>query len=89
MDVQAALYYFVGSLGLVLSGAIIIRVLMSWFAMGNASGPVFRLLDDVTEPILRPLRRVIPSLGMFDLSPIIAILLINFITQLIQAQIAR
>jgi YggT family protein len=89
MDVQTVAYYFVGSLGMVLSGAVIIRVLLSWFAMGNAAGPVVRLLDDVTEPLLGPLRRVIPTLGMLDLSPLVALLLINFITQLIQAQIVR
>ncbi|HWE60747.1 MAG TPA: YggT family protein [Chloroflexota bacterium] len=89
MNIQTILYDFVGWLGMVLSGAIIIRVLLSWFSMGNTYGPVFRLLDDVTEPILRPLRRVIPTIGMFDLSPIVAILLINFISSLIQAQIAR
>ena len=66
------------------------RVLFSWFAMGGggASGPVIRLLDDVTEPILGPMRRVIPSLGMIDITPIIAIVLINFITRMILAQIA-
>jgi YggT family protein len=84
MDIQV-LATFVGWLGWVLSAAIIIRVLLSWFAMGNIGGPVFRLLDDVTEPILAPLRRVIPTLGMFDLSPIVALILINFITQMLQA----
>jgi YggT family protein len=31
------------------------------------------LLDDITEPLLAPLRRVIPRLGIFDLSPLVAI----------------
>lgn len=89
MDVQTIAYDFVGALGLVLSGAVIIRVLLSWFAMGNTGGPVFRLLDDVTEPILGPLRRVIPPLGMFDLSPLVALILIQFITQIVQAALAH
>jgi len=31
------------------------------------------ILDDVTEPILAPLRRIIPMLGVFDITPLIAI----------------
>lgn len=87
---QTVAFYFVGWLGVILSGAIIIRVLLSWFSAGGgyASGPVIRLLDDVTEPILGPLRRVIPSLGMIDISPIVALLLVQFIANFLQHQIA-
>jgi YggT family protein len=35
----------------------------------------------VTEPVLAPFRRVIPRIGMFDLSPIAAMLIIQFILQ--------
>jgi YggT family protein len=45
--------------------------------------PVGRLLRDLTEPIIAPIRQVMPSLGMFDLSPIVALLLIRLIGQLI------
>jgi YggT family protein len=37
------------------------------------------LLDDITEPILSPLRQVVPRLGMFDITPIIAIIILRFI----------
>ena len=89
MNIAEIVYYFIYWLGFVLTGAIIVRVLFSWFAMGggNAGGPVVRLLDDITEPILAPMRRVIPTLGMIDISPIIAILLIQFLTTLILGQI--
>jgi YggT family protein len=36
---------------------------------------------DVTEPILAPFRKVIPRIGMFDLSPIAAFLVISFLQQ--------
>jgi len=76
---------FISYFGEFLSAAIIIRILLSWFAMTGASagGPVIRLLDDITEPILGPLRRVLPTFGMIDISPIVAIILINFITGLL------
>jgi len=53
----------------------------------TAGGSLIRLLDDITEPILGPLRRVLPTLGMIDISPIVAIILINFITGLLVSNI--
>jgi YggT family protein len=62
----------------VLSAAIFIRVLLSWFPIDPRNSLVM-LLYDITEPILEPLRRVIPRMGMFDLSPLVALLLIQFL----------
>ena len=61
-----------------LSLAIVIRVLLSWVrpAPGN---PLVMLLDRITEPVLRPLRRVLPRAGMFDFSPMVAIILLQLI----------
>ena len=61
-----------------LTGAIFIRVLLSWFPI-DPRNPLVTILYDVTEPILEPLRRVIPRLGMIDLSPMVAILIIQVI----------
>jgi YggT family protein len=38
----------------------------------------------VTEPILAPLRRVVPRIGMIDITPIVAIFLMNFVSQVLQ-----
>jgi len=65
----------------VLSAAIFIRVLLSWFPI-DPRNPLVTLLYDVTEPILEPLRRVIPRMGMFDLSPLVALLLIQLLGRL-------
>jgi len=62
----------------VLTAAIFIRVLLSWFPI-DPHNPLVTLLYDVTEPILEPLRRVIPRMGMFDLSPLVALLLIQLL----------
>ena len=61
-----------------LTAAIFIRVLLSWFPI-DPRNPLVTLLYDVTEPILEPLRRVIPRMGMFDLSPLVALLLIQLL----------
>jgi YggT family protein len=51
--------------------ALIIRVIASWLGMGQFS-PWVRWAYPVTDWFLRPLRRVIPPMGMFDISPIVA-----------------
>lgn len=55
----------------VLQIALIARVLSSWVG-GSPYSKWFRWAFVLTEPILRPLRRVIPSLGMIDITPIVA-----------------
>lgn len=63
---------------MVLTFAIIARAILSWFPdMQNSS--LGRLLYNFTEPILSPFRQVIPTVGSFDISPIVAILVIQVI----------
>jgi len=73
---------FVNLVVTVLSFAIIGRALMSWLDPGMTT-PVGRFLRQITEPIIAPIRQVVPSLGMFDISPIIALLLLRLIGTLI------
>ena len=58
--------------------AIFGRVIMSWISP-HGDDPVSSILIRITEPIIAPIRRVLPRFGMFDLSPMIALLLLNFI----------
>lgn len=69
---------FVQFLAQALVIAIILRAVFSWFDP-QAGSPVSRLLIEVTEPIISPLRRVVPTIGMLDLSPFVAILLIQYV----------
>lgn len=66
--------------------AILIRVLLSWLPMANIRidpyNPVIRLLYSVTDPILEPLRKY-TTVGMIDLSPIVALLGLDFIRQIL------
>jgi len=61
---------------------IIIRALISW-VNPDPYNPIVQILIRVTEPVLRPLRRLVPprKLGGLDISPIIAILLIQLVRQ--------
>ena len=66
----------------ILSLAILARVFLSWVRV-DPYPPAIQLLYQVTEPILAPLRNLIPPMGMFDISPIVALLLLQFIEQLL------
>jgi YggT family protein len=66
--------------------AIIVRALLSWFNVDPRS-PLIQALNQFTEPILEPIRRVMPRLGMIDLSPLVAILLLQFISLAIEQQL--
>jgi YggT family protein len=76
------IYWFIDVLFNVLQFAIVLRALMSWF---NPSGdnPIVRFLDEITEPILAPLRRIVPRIGMVDITPLVAILLLSVIQNVV------
>jgi YggT family protein len=79
---------FIQIFAFVLTWAIIIRALLSWFSFRGAQ-PVFRLLVEITEPVLAPIRRVLPTAGMLDFSPLVALLLINIISSILLSQLSR
>lgn len=62
----------------ILSWAIIGRALLSWFDPGFRN-PISRFLFDITEPILGPIRRLMPGAMMIDFSPFVAILLLQLL----------
>lgn len=78
---RAAPVAFIGFLlwgGLaVLSLLIFMRIVVSWGA--SPTNRLLHFLIRVTEPVLAPFRRIIPPLGMFDISPIIVLLLLDLL----------
>lgn len=69
---------------------LIVQVAMSWLIAFNVVNTrnrfVYQLADisyKLTEPMLRPIRRILPNLGGLDISPIVLILLLNFIKDLL------
>lgn len=70
----------------ILNLAILGRILLSWIDPSPyPDNAVKRLLWAITEPILQPLRRVIPPLGMFDISALVAIFLLQALHRLVLA----
>lgn len=87
MDPLTFVRYFVDALFTILIFAIIARALISWFPV-RPDSPIVTLLDDITEPIMRPLRQVVPRLGMLDITPIVAILLLQVLQQVLTAALS-
>lgn len=56
---------------------LIIRAILSWFSQGQ--NPIEHVLHELTEPLLRPVRRVLPPMGGLDLSVLVLIILIQFL----------
>jgi len=69
---------------------IIVRVLMSWFApYGSRHNPAAELLYSLTEPVMRPARRVIPTMGGLDLSPIVVLVILQLAIMFIEHMTAE
>jgi YggT family protein len=66
----------------VLAFIIFIRAILSWFPVSRHN-PIVVFLDYITEPILAPLRRVVPRIGMIDITPMVAIIILLVIARII------
>ncbi|KKI93724.1 membrane protein [Bacillus sp. SA1-12] len=71
------LYSVIHTLLTFYSYAIIVYILLSWFPGARESG-FGQFLAKICEPYLEPFRKIIPPLGMIDISPIVAILALRF-----------
>ncbi len=64
--------------------ALLARIILSWFPNVDRSNPIIQLLFDITEPVLKPIRDMLPPGGMFDFSPLIVFLVIQVLTTVIR-----
>ncbi|TMF12563.1 MAG: YggT family protein [Chloroflexi bacterium] len=55
-----------------------IRVVLSWVGY-NPNNPLHNFIHEITEPILAPIRSIMPRIGMFDLSPMVALFALTFV----------
>ncbi|MEX1187173.1 MAG: YggT family protein [Gemmatimonadaceae bacterium] len=62
--------------------ALIVRVISSWLPV-NPYSPWLRWSYLLSEPILRPLRQIVPTLGMIDITPILAYFLLGFLARIL------
>lgn len=90
-----ALFWLIDTVLELYTWILIASAILSWlvaFNVINTRNRVVYTIGDflyrVTEPVLRPIRRILPNLGGVDISPVILILLILFLRQLIRNDIA-
>jgi YggT family protein len=93
--IDALIVYFVDPILGLFIFLLIASIILSWlisFKIVNPYNPVvgsiWRMVSALTEPVLRPIRSILPNLGGFDFSPLIVILLIQFIRGWLLPQIA-
>lgn len=56
---------------------------MSWIPNVDRSNPIVQVLYQITEPVLEPVRRAMPRLGMIDISPIIVFIGLHILRQIL------
>jgi len=73
---------FIQILFIALNIAILARILLTWIPI-DPFHPIVRILNQITEPILGPARRIIPPIGNIDFSPIIVLFLLTIVERLL------
>ncbi|HKK72111.1 MAG TPA: YggT family protein [Candidatus Krumholzibacteria bacterium] len=61
---------------------LLARVIVSWLPI-DRDNTLVRLLDQLTEPVLAPIRSVLPSFGGIDFSPLVALLLLSLLQRIL------
>ncbi|MFO7310918.1 MAG: YggT family protein [Bacillota bacterium] len=77
-----ALIRLVNTLFEVYSWLLLIRILLTWFPV-DPYNPAVRFIARVTDPFLRLFRGILPPIGMLDLSPILAFIVLNLLRRLV------
>jgi YggT family protein len=71
----------IGAVQFILILMVLISVILSYFM--DPYHPIRRFLDRIVQPMLAPIRRVVPLVGMLDFSPLVLIILIQLIGNLL------
>ncbi len=67
-------------------GAIFVQVILSWV---NPQSPLAPVVSALTRPMLQPIQRIVPTIGMVDLSPLVALLLLQLLLMVPLAYLER
>jgi len=89
--IEVALWAVIGVLSLLLKiyfWGLLITVIASWVAP-NSYNPVLILINQILEPAIKPVRKLMPDMGGIDISPIIAFLLIQVLEILVVKGLAQ
>lgn len=67
---------------------IFIRAIISWLPIDRGS-QIFVILDRLSEPVIAPLRRIVPRLGRIDITPLVAIILLQILDSVVKQMMDR
>jgi len=62
---------------------VFVRALFSWLPARHRQNELYRFIFAITEPVLRPVRRIVPLVGGMDLSPLVVIVLLSVVRRLL------
>jgi YggT family protein len=82
---RRALVWLIVLCGVLYEAAIFLRIILPWFGFGYGSR-VLRFTFKITEPLMRPIRRLLGrylAIGMFDFSAFLALILVRVVTGLL------
>mgnify|MGYP005835454751 CR=1 FL=1 len=82
------LYAFIDLLFWALNLAILIRVVLSWVNV-SPYNPFASFIYQITDPIIEPLRRIVPPMGMLDLTPMVAWMLLIVVQRILHLVLAQ
>ncbi len=68
--------------------ALFVRVILSWFPVSREN-PIVAVVFQITDPMLAPIRRIMPRTGMLDLSPLALFFLLYFLRILVNSALAE
>jgi YggT family protein len=63
---------------------VFVAVILSWFQL-SPDNPLMRITHTLTEPLLEPIRRVLPSMGGLDFSPLVLLIGLRLLSRLLHA----
>jgi YggT family protein len=80
----SSLAYIVAGLLQLINGLVLLWCLLSWFPNVRWYEQPFKTLDQIVQPIVAPFRRIIPPISNIDLSPMIAIIVLQLVAGMVQ-----
>lgn len=79
-----SLFDLLGTLVSLYSFVVLARILLSWVPNLDPYHPAVQLLHQVTDPVLEPARRLIPPIGMMDISPVVVMIALGFLADILR-----
>lgn len=80
-SVPIALFWLIRNLAYLLMGIVLVQVILSWV---NPFSPFASLVNELSRPFLEPLRRIIPTVGNVDLTPLVFFLIVQVVMIVLQ-----